>query len=84
MSMTYEEQLAKAEKKLAMWEEAEERVAISGQKYTLVEGDTRRELTRANLQLIRQSIDFYTRKINRLEKLIANGTTGRIMFGRGV
>lgn len=55
--------MAQAEAKLNMWLEAEEAVATS-QAYTM--GD--RSLTRANLSEIRESIDYWERKVQRLSR----------------
>lgn len=82
MSTTYEEQLANARERLAIWMEAETRILEGGQSYSLREGDTSRELTRANLKQISENVRYYEMKINRLERVVA-GNTKRVIFARG-
>jgi len=55
--------LADAEAKLTLWLTAEEKVA-SGQSYT-INGTT---MTRANLNEIRETIDYWDRKVQRLTR----------------
>ena len=55
--------LAQAEAKLAIWLDAEEAVANS-QAYTI----GGRSMTRANLTEIRETIDYWDRKVRRLSK----------------
>ena len=66
--------LAQAQTKLQTWLDAEDAVA-SGQSFTF-EG---RSLTRASLQFIRTSIEYWERKVNRLEQRALNG--GRTVRG---
>jgi len=82
--MTYAEQLEKAEKKLVIWEEAEEKIAVSGQSYSFDDGDLRRQMTRADLSEVHNMVIFLTNKIAKLERLIAKGTSGNIVHARGV
>jgi hypothetical protein len=84
MSMAYTEQRIKAEAKLAIWEEAEERIAISGQSYVFDDGDMRREVTRADAKFVRSMVVFYTNKIAKLERLENGYTSGNIAHARGV
>lgn len=53
--------LAQAEAKLQLWMDAEDKVA-SGQSYTI----NNRSLTRADLTSIRDTIDYWERKVQRL------------------
>jgi hypothetical protein len=84
-NMTYTEQLEKAESRLVVWEEAEDRIAVSGQSYSFNDGDLKREMTRANLPEVHSMVVMLTNKISRLEKLIRNnGRSGNISHARGV
>ena len=55
--------LAQAEAKLALWLAAEEKVA-TGQSYSIAG----RSLTRANLGEIRETIDYWDSKVQRLTR----------------
>lgn len=55
--------LAQAEAKLATWLDAEDKVA-TGQSYS-IQG---RSLTRANLKEIRETIDYWDSKVQRLTR----------------
>lgn len=80
--MTNKEKLAKYEAKLAIWEAAEESVAIKGQSYMYDDGDLKRQLTQANITEIRNMISFYEKKITRLNRII-DGTNKAIVYARG-
>lgn len=55
--------LAQAEAKLATWLAAEDKVA-EGQSYTI----NGRALTRADLGMIRETIDYWDKKVQRLSR----------------
>ncbi|MCK5641825.1 MAG: hypothetical protein KAJ19_13565 [Gammaproteobacteria bacterium] len=65
---------AQAEAKLAIWLAAEEKVA-SGQAYSIAG----RSLTRADLKSIRETIEYWDKKVISLSR----GTSGRIS-GHGI
>lgn len=56
--------LQEAKRRLGLWLEAEETIAIGGQEYETSGG---RRLTRANLKEVRERINYYNRKIKALE-----------------
>lgn len=62
-----------AQKHLDAWLEAELTVT-TGQSYTIGS----RALTRANLTEIRNSIDYWNRKVQKLEKLQGRGGRNRV------
>lgn len=55
--------LAQAEAKLTLWMDAEDKIA-SGQSYTI----GGRSLTRANLKEVRENIDYWDGKVQRLSR----------------
>ncbi len=65
--------LEEAKRRLAMWLEAEEAVAIGGQSYETQGG---RKLTRANISEIRKYVEYYERKVASL--------SGKSRMGRRV
>lgn len=65
---------AQAEAKLALWLDAEEKVA-GGQAYSIAG----RSLTRADLKSIRETLDYWNKKVISLSR----GTNGRIS-GHGI
>lgn len=67
--------LEKYKRKLAMWEEAEDAVAIGGQSYETQGG---RKLTRADLPEIMKNITLYEGKIASLSGKLRRGR--RIVF----
>ena len=68
--------LAQAEAKLTLWLEADDKVA-SGQSYSIAG----RNLTRANAKEIRDNIDFWQSKVNKLSR--GGGITVRGLTPRG-
>lgn len=66
--------LATAESKLALWLAAEEKVA-SGQSYSI----GGRSLTRANLREIREQIEYWDSKVQRISA--SNGRSGMRVRG---
>ena len=59
----------RAREMVTMWVEAEKAV-MAGQSYTITVGGMSRSVTKANLKEIRDSINYWTKKYNRL-----SGTT---------
>ena len=53
-----------AEKKLRMWLDAEDKIAIGGQKYKI----GKRELTRADLKLITERITYWNKVILKIKR----------------
>ncbi|MFI3255438.1 MAG: DUF6148 family protein [Eubacteriales bacterium] len=72
--MTNKEKLAKAEKHLAMWEEAMEAIATS-QSYSIAG----KSITRANLKEVLEMIEFYEKKVSQLETAVKNKGRNRII-----
>ena len=71
------------------WQKAFDAIALGGQSYELRDGDTTRQLTRANLPEIRNTLTWIDGKIADLERELANATgntqrSNRIIFLRGV
>lgn len=58
--------LAQAQEKLALWMAADDAIA-QGQSYSIDSGGNRRQLTRADGDLIRRNIEFWRREVNRLQ-----------------
>jgi hypothetical protein len=71
---TYSQQLVEAQQSLALWKEAERNVATGGKSYSIGDGDMLRKLERATPQEILANIKYYSKEINRLERVLYTGT----------
>jgi len=56
--------LQKALRKLALWEAAEDAIAIAGQSYTI----SNRQYTRADLNEVRAMVAYYENKVAQLQR----------------
>jgi len=66
-------ELSRDKEKLAMFLDAEDRVLRGGQVVTMEDGDMRRTVTRADMNMISERINFYRHEIARLDYEIYTG-----------
>lgn len=70
--------LEQAEAKLALWLDAEEKLAVS-QSYAIDVDGSRRELTRADLKEVAARIEFWSGKVAALARRAAGRSNTRII-----